>query len=204
MAGLSLTSAITIMQDVFLFARYSAALEKAMISVERIREYEEISQVCSEKLYNARIFLKLALNLLQESNTDDNDKSWFVAPPPKEMNGWTTMPSFDMSRVRDGPPCNPNLQLPVEEGMQEGGGTISFVDVVSRYIGTYGYLNGSTQHSCMSLFFTFGCVVRYPGPLMEGTPALRGVSLTLNPGEKVGVVGRTGAGKSSLVLTLFR
>ena len=45
MAGLSLTSAITIMQDVFLFARYSAALEKAMISVERIREYEEISQV---------------------------------------------------------------------------------------------------------------------------------------------------------------
>ena len=152
MAGLSLTSAITIMQDVFLFARYSAALEKAMISVERIREYEEISQVCSEKLYNARIFLKLALNLLQESNTDDNDKSWFVAPPPKEMNGWTTMPSFDMSRVRDGPPCNPNLQLPVEEGMQEGGGTISFVDVVSRYIGTYGYLNGSRQHSCMSLF----------------------------------------------------
>ena len=45
MAGLSLTSAITIMQDVFLFARYAAALEKAMISVERIREYEEISQV---------------------------------------------------------------------------------------------------------------------------------------------------------------
>ena len=50
MAGLSLTSAITIMQDVFLFARYSAALEKAMISVERIREYEEISQVCSKNL----------------------------------------------------------------------------------------------------------------------------------------------------------
>ena len=47
MAGLSLTSAITIMQDVFLFARYAAALEKAMISVERIREYEEISQVLS-------------------------------------------------------------------------------------------------------------------------------------------------------------
>ena len=45
LAGLSLTSAITVMQDVFLFARYAAALEKAMVSVERIKEYEEIIQV---------------------------------------------------------------------------------------------------------------------------------------------------------------
>ena len=33
------------MQDVFLFARYAAALEKAMVSVERIKEYEDIIQV---------------------------------------------------------------------------------------------------------------------------------------------------------------
>ena len=45
LAGLSLTSAITVMQDVFLFARYAAALEKAMVSVERIKEYEDIIQV---------------------------------------------------------------------------------------------------------------------------------------------------------------
>eukprot|EP00741_Cyanophora_paradoxa_P011330 tig00020554_g10943.t1 len=35
-------------------------------------------------------------------------------------------------------------------------------------------------------------------------PVLRGVSLDVRPGEKVGVVGRTGAGKSSLMLALFR
>ena len=33
---------------------------------------------------------------------------------------------------------------------------------------------------------------------------LQGVTATLQPGERVGVVGRTGAGKSSLTLALFR
>jgi len=35
-------------------------------------------------------------------------------------------------------------------------------------------------------------------------PVLSGVSLDIRPGEKIGVVGRTGAGKSSLMLALFR
>ncbi|KAJ2244388.1 Transporter of the ATP-binding cassette (ABC), partial [Coemansia sp. RSA 455] len=34
--------------------------------------------------------------------------------------------------------------------------------------------------------------------------ALKNVSLTINPGEKIGIVGRTGAGKSSLAKVLFR
>merc|ERR1712130_388829 len=35
-------------------------------------------------------------------------------------------------------------------------------------------------------------------------PVIRGVSFNINPGEKIGVVGRTGAGKSSLVAALLR
>lgn len=39
----------------------------------------------------------------------------------------------------------------------------------------------------------------------ENTPlVLKGMDFTINGGEKVGVVGRTGAGKSSIMLTIFR
>lgn len=40
---------------------------------------------------------------------------------------------------------------------------------------------------------------------LEGTPnTLKGISVTIAAKEKVGVVGRTGAGKSSIVAALFR
>ena len=51
-------------------------------------------------------------------------------------------------------------------------------------------------------------VVRFDGVHMRyraGLPlALQGVTLETTPGEKLGIVGRTGSGKSSLFLTLFR
>lgn len=43
--------------------------------------------------------------------------------------------------------------------------------------------------------------LRYDASLPQ---SLAGVNLTLVPGEKIGVVGRTGAGKSSLLAALFR
>lgn len=39
---------------------------------------------------------------------------------------------------------------------------------------------------------------------MEGDPVLHGLSFNIKPMEKIGVVGRTGAGKSSLIGSLFR
>ncbi|EME26321.1 Multidrug resistance-associated protein 1 [Galdieria sulphuraria] len=48
----------------------------------------------------------------------------------------------------------------------------------------------------------FENVVMQYRPEME--PALRGISFVIESGQKVGIVGRTGAGKSSLTLALFR
>ena len=39
---------------------------------------------------------------------------------------------------------------------------------------------------------------------LHKNPVLREVSFVINRGEKVGIVGRTGSGKSSMMLTLFR
>lgn len=44
-------------------------------------------------------------------------------------------------------------------------------------------------------------VMRYREDL---PPALQGLSLSIKGGSRVGVVGRTGAGKSSLIAALFR
>ncbi|GAB4829410.1 Canalicular multispecific organic anion transporter 1 [Ancistrocladus abbreviatus] len=46
-----------------------------------------------------------------------------------------------------------------------------------------------------------GVVLRYRPEL---PPVLHGVSFTVSPSDKVGIVGRTGAGKSSMLNTLFR
>ncbi|ETN58308.1 multidrug resistance protein 2 [Anopheles darlingi] len=38
----------------------------------------------------------------------------------------------------------------------------------------------------------------------QGDPVLRDMNLSIRPGEKIGIVGRTGAGKSSIIQALFR
>ncbi|XP_050086989.1 ATP-binding cassette sub-family C member 4-like isoform X2 [Anopheles aquasalis] len=38
----------------------------------------------------------------------------------------------------------------------------------------------------------------------QGDPVLRDMNLSIGPGEKIGIVGRTGAGKSSIIQALFR
>ena len=63
------------------------------------------------------------------------------------------------------------------------------------------------SHSPSSSWPSSGCISfsNYKANYREGLDlVLKGVDCTIQPGEKVGVVGRTGAGKSSLVLALFR
>ncbi|RDW71574.1 cyclic peptide transporter [Coleophoma cylindrospora] len=39
---------------------------------------------------------------------------------------------------------------------------------------------------------------------IAGSPVLKGFDMSIKPGEKIGICGRTGSGKSSLIMTLFR
>jgi ABC-type multidrug transport system fused ATPase/permease subunit len=39
---------------------------------------------------------------------------------------------------------------------------------------------------------------------LSGKPVLEGINMSIRPGEKIGVCGRTGSGKSSLIMMLFR
>lgn len=53
--------------------------------------------------------------------------------------------------------------------------------------------NGAIEFKNLSASYTIA------GPLV-----LKGVDMLIKPGEKVGICGRTGSGKSSLIMTLFR
>lgn len=56
---------------------------------------------------------------------------------------------------------------------------------------------------CLTIFASYGSQVVCS--YREGTPnVLRGLNFTLQPGQRVGIVGRTGAGKSSLISVLLR
>ncbi|XP_046746120.1 probable multidrug resistance-associated protein lethal(2)03659 isoform X2 [Diprion similis] len=54
------------------------------------------------------------------------------------------------------------------------------------------------SHGCVRLTDVY---MRY---VEDEAPVLKGLNLVIRPGEKVGIVGRTGAGKSSLISALFR
>jgi ABC-type multidrug transport system fused ATPase/permease subunit len=120
-AGLCLTSALVITADSFLFTRYAASLEKSMVSVERMAEYNALDQ----------------------------------------------------------------------EGTV---GCLANGDVAN---GATGLFSGKLRGDILMKKLT----VRYPG---RGSVCLKDVSVSIKAGEKVGVVGRTGAGKSSVALALFR
>ena len=47
-------------------------------------------------------------------------------------------------------------------------------------------------------------VTAYYRPHVDVDPVLSGITFSIKGGEKIGVVGRTGAGKTSLIMTLFR
>ena len=137
-----------------------------MVSVERIREYDDISQeIPQDELYDAKH---------QSSITE-----WTTLEATSLLNSKRIDETISNKDVCDTESCETsNGQLkPIQDNYK--GYSLSFVNVTCRYPGT-NYI-----------------------PYSEAV-TLREVTFSLSAGQKIGVVGRTGAGKSSLVLALYR
>ena len=137
-----------------------------MVSVERIRDYEDITQEVPEDeiQFNSQSFTEWttleATSLLNSRRIDKNDLS--------------TQDNCDTEN------CDTtNWQQNQQITDNYKGPSLTFDNVTSRY--------PSAQ-----------------GKISPDAITLRNVSFSLFAGEKIGVVGRTGAGKSSLVLALYR
>ncbi|VDM24104.1 unnamed protein product, partial [Hydatigera taeniaeformis] len=135
-AGLVISYTLNVTQGLSWFVRMATELETNVVSVERIREYSELT---------IEWFTYSTLNIIFKKVT------------------WSDMNS--PSAPWDVPTKQPPPQWPQ--------GEIEFVNYSTRYRDDLDFV-------------------------------LRSLSFTISPGEKIGIVGRTGSGKSSLVLALFR
>lgn len=124
-----------------------------------------------------------------------NQAMWLTQALQRGMRQWGEFENqmVSVERIQEYISMEPELDNQVEppqEWPQKG--KIVYCDVRLRYIGM----------SCISFQLLLDIRgFRYSNGLV---PALDGVSFTIEPKEKIGVVGRTGAGKSSLLRGLLR
>lgn len=138
---------------------------------------------------------------LEEYSTIESEK---YSPPPKTMDSNTALRQVFSAYLH---PYLLDLVFPVGEPRYQNESLGATADamgsgvemgVVSR--GLPGKQHNSIAPSKGSVVFR-DVVLRYPS---SPSPVLNGVSFELPAGKRLGVVGRTGAGKSSLITALFR
>jgi ATP-binding cassette, subfamily C (CFTR/MRP), member 1 len=97
------------------------------------------------------------------------------------INQWTSLETSigAVSRLKDFTMATPNENLAGED----------------QPVPTNWPVDGRIEFKNVSAFYK---------PHPAGPPILTAINMSIKPGEKIGICGRTGSGKSSLIMTLFR
>lgn len=98
----------------------------------------------------------------------------------------------------DPPPPNSQIQTQLEVVMNDVERVNEFSSLEKEKQGGVSPEEAWPQHGEIEFR---GLEMKYPS---ASTPVFRNLSFTVPPRKRVGVVGRTGAGKSSLAVALFR
>nr|CAD7259451.1 unnamed protein product [Timema shepardi] len=159
--------------------RQSAELENQMTSVERVREYS-----------------KLDSEPVLDSEPDQ------MLPPGCS---YTSEPSYRRAAAQLSFCCSQRLVAvsPIITGKGVGREP-ALVDTQTKHQARLVYFDGnkpSKDWPTRGRIVFSNISLRYS---KSDPPVLKNLNFTINPCEKIGIVGRTGAGKSSLISALFR
>eukprot|EP01027_Heterolobosea_sp_BB2_P005362 GEZU01008213.1.p1 GENE.GEZU01008213.1~~GEZU01008213.1.p1 ORF type:complete len:1468 (-),score=330.07 GEZU01008213.1:1647-6050(-) len=177
LAGLALTNALAIAGVLNWFVRMAVEAEIQMNAVERILYYTtEVKQEAPAVLPSDKELLPN--NSAIKSHQHQKKKT----QKKKKKDGFTTI-SID-GDADDGADVGNNEEESILDDGNEDSSAI-----------TYDHWPAHGKIEFRDL------VMRYRP---NRPPVLKGISCVIHPGEKVGIVGRTGAGKSSLTQAIFR
>nr|CAD7423725.1 unnamed protein product [Timema monikensis] len=188
LVGLSVSYALQITMTLNMLVRVASDIETNIVAVERIKEYSEYEQVAIFVSCLKEVLAQSTLVLfggLTKCELEEPLLEYFLVRPTDSCRGIACLKPLGRIQLQSHLTELSRYCLSVpQEAPWENPATQPSKDWPTE---------GRVQFTDYKLRYREGLDL-----------VLKGLNFTINGGEKVGIVGRTGAGKSSLTLALFR
>uniref|UniRef100_A0A0G4F3W1 Uncharacterized protein n=1 Tax=Chromera velia CCMP2878 TaxID=1169474 RepID=A0A0G4F3W1_9ALVE len=186
--GFVLIWSINLTLSLNFFCTYGSQFEASMTSVKRIFEYSEVP---SEMGFH-RQYLAPSREKGKDKADRDGEGDGDASPEGRGGAEASGEPENKTQRERPG--------RPLQSGRNKGGSVSNSADAMASSSNLRPKIP-TPEWPCSGDLELRGVNLRY----RDGLPrALRGLTCKIRGGERVAVVGRTGAGKSSMAVALFR